>query len=358
MQIALAALFLVVSLLVHAHHGSAPLTLLLDAALYLAVIVAARWGVVGAFTLIPLTLCLFAVEPDAARLGEYALLLPLVGGASRGPIKGWLGYTVVALAVLTGLVALRAGPRHIPMGVILWMLAFGVAWIVAATFRLLAEKAQLVRDKALTEQRLVVARDLHDTVAHTATEIVMRAERALLRDEADRADLRFIATAGRRAVDDIRATLVALNDVDRGAPGIDPLPTLSAVIRRAGQRLTDAGLVANIEDATDGVTVPVEVLTTVDAILREAVNNIIKHGDHTRPCGIMAENACGVLEITLVNARDAVSPDDCPDVPFGVLGMQSRADDVNGSLNSMASDDRWLTRLTVPLSTPQVEASR
>ena len=355
-QIALASLILLGSILVHLRHGSASLILFLDAALYLGVILAARWGLRGALGLIPLSLCLFAAAPDAARLGEYALFLPLIGGPSRGPIRGWIVYTALALIVLTSLTVSRAGQRNLITSVVFWLLGFGAMWIIAIMFRQLAQKAALLHDMALAEQRLTIARDVHDTVAHHATEIAMRAEQALLSDGADRADLAFIAATARNAVEEIRATLATLTDTARDVPVIEQPSTLSATIERATQRLTAAGHTVNLTEATDGLILPPDMLAEIHAILREAVNNIIKHGDPTQPCGVIAEVAGETLEITLVNVRRATE-NQPRDVPLGVMGMQARAGQIGGALDAVASADRWLTRLTVPLSIHREEAS-
>lgn len=348
-QAVLASAFLMVCLVLHAGHGSAVQILAFDLVLYGVVIVGSRWPWPGAVAVLALGLGMFLMPPDTARLGEYALAMPLVSGACRGPLRPWLGYTAIAWALLAALTIHRGrtGASFVS-ALVLWAFVFLTVWIVAVMFRLLEKTERISRENALTQQRLAVARDLHDTVAHNLTHIVMLAERSSLQPQPECADLLLIADAARDAVTNMRATLVALRDPAPGAPAPCSTHSPADLLTQTTDRLRAAGFATEMNTDLNGVRLSPDALAMVAAFLGEAANNVVKHGDPAQPCGLMAEATAEGIEIAVLNKR-RLDPPATSDVRLGLVGLQERATEVGGCVAATATDDRWMILLTIPL---------
>ena len=358
MQTSLASAFLVVCLVLHTSHGSAAQVLVFDLFLYGVVIVSSRRPIPGGVAVITLSLGMFLMSPDTARLGEYALAMPLITGASRGPTRIWLGYTALALTLLAALTIHRGRTgAFLVSALVLWAFVFLAAWIVALMFRLLEKAERISRENALTQQRLAVARELHDTVAHSLTHIVMLAERSSLHAQPERADVLLIADAARDAVAHMRMTLVALRDTTPlSAPASCSTHTLDDVLDQTSDRLETAGFSTEISEDLDGTRLAPDALAAAAAFLGEAANNVIKHGDPAQPCGIMAEVTTEGLEIAVINKR-RLDPPRTSDARLGLVGLQERAAQLRGRVTATATDDRWMILLTIPLHAHQPKAA-
>jgi signal transduction histidine kinase len=137
---------------------------------------------------------------------------------------------------------------------------------------------QLMR-QAATEERLRVARELHDVVAHTMTLIVVKAAVGNLVADANpqeaRDALRVIEATGRGAMLEVRRALDVLREdtVYGPSPGLDDLPGLADQATIGG---VDVRVDVRRHEAADG-GVPDEVSLAAYRIVQEAVTNVVKH---------------------------------------------------------------------------------
>jgi signal transduction histidine kinase len=134
--------------------------------------------------------------------------------------------------------------------------------------------------RQVAEERLRIARELHDVMAHTITAISVQAGLALdVFDDAPtqaHAALGAIRTASREAMAEIRATIGVLRDVDDGAAPRSPMPTLEQVDRLIAEAQR-AGLRATAEVTGDPRPVPAAVDTTAFRIVQESLTNVVRH---------------------------------------------------------------------------------
>ena len=197
--------------------------------------------------------------------------------------------------------------------------------------------AQLV-ERAVAEERLRIARDLHDIVAHGLSLIVVRAATAnhviASRPNEARAALEVIETTGRDALADMRRMLDVLRDDPQTGgdgdlapvPTLDQLPALVDRVAMAGVRV-DCDL-SGAEDLSDGVAV------AVYRIVQEALTNVVKHAAPTRcrlRISVVDEDV--EVEVTDEGMRAAV---DGPGqrVGRGLVGMQERVRALGGVLEA------------------------
>ncbi len=162
----------------------------------------------------------------------------------------------------------------------------------------LAAQTQALQRQAVLDERLRIARELHDVVGHHVSVIGVQAgaaRRVLGKDPATAASaLSVIETSSRDAVNQMRSLLGTLRDIEGvGAadasgtapaarapePGVPDLPRLVAERRAAG---LDVGydLVEDVGDAANGLSAPVSL--TLYRIAQEALANVVRHSTATR----------------------------------------------------------------------------
>ena len=219
--------------------------------------------------------------------------------------------------------------------------------------------------RRVQDERLRIARDLHDVVAHTLTTINVQASVAghLLdrRPEHARHALTVIEDASRDALAELRAILGVLRDEEGSvaprapAPGLDEIADLVELAR-------DAGLSAHLDiTGTRPGRVPESVSRAAYRIVQESLTNAARHAAgarvHLRLCFAPDELAIAVESApssrgTIRAARsgkDGTPADETPGV--GILGMTERAQALGGTLTATASDTGFLVAARLPYST-------
>ncbi|MFV2171699.1 sensor histidine kinase [Actinomadura sp. LOL_016] len=268
----------------------------------------------------------FGYRGPQAPIGVYCLvevpaLLVLIGRVvRREPPRGAAVLAAGLTAAMLGLSA-RAAMRS-PMPARVEALAVGstlflilVACAVGVGFYLRgldARRVAAVAD-ARRSQRLALARDLHDFVAHEVTGIVLEAQAAQLRDLGtgeSRGVQRRIEEAALRALDSMDETLQALRDPDEGPSGDLPptrlyglgdLPEL--VERFAGGGVPRAGL--DMDPALAG-RLSREADGTAYRLVLEALTNVRRHARRaTRVQVTVGEAVPSAVELRVRDDGDA-----------------------------------------------------
>jgi signal transduction histidine kinase len=189
----------------------------------------------------------------------------------------------------------------------------------------------------LTEERLRIARELHDVVSHSIAMIGIRAGVAahLLDREPEQAReaLNAIKTASKEAMRDLRGILGVLGQAEDGesrlpAPGVDRLPELVESVRRAG---------VPVELDLEGELRPLPAATdlAVYRIVQEALTNVIRHapGASARVCVRFSTEEVG-LEV-VDDGRAAAGALERPHGSGrGLAGMQERASAAGGRVEA------------------------
>ncbi|MCQ4209381.1 sensor histidine kinase [Streptomyces longispororuber] len=220
-----------------------------------------------------------------------------------------------------------------------------------------AERAERTREeearRRVAEERLRVARDLHDLLAHSITLVGVQTAVAahVLNATPDRLDraavakaLDDIADTCRSARGELRATLEVLRsmpDETRGPlPDLDGLPELVSAARTAG-----AEVVADLDTAD----VPPAVGAAAYRIVQEALTNAVRHGGSGLTVRVTVRAAPAGLSVSVVDdGRGAASqPSEAPG--FGLIGMRERARSVLGVLEAGPREaGGWEVAATLP----------
>jgi signal transduction histidine kinase len=271
--------------------------------------------------------------------GGPAILAPTLALVTvayvRGPlIASGAGTVLVAVCVTQVLLGGDKNGTLDPrlLGFVLWVAVavcigtFGRmrrAAVVSATER--AAEADRLRAE---EQRLSIAREVHDVVAHSLAMINVQAGVAAhvadRRPDEAKAALLAIKEASRSALTDLRATLGVLRSGDERTPtpGLGRLPDLVTVASAAGIAVhADAD-----EDVVGALPAPVDVAAY--RILQECLTNVVRHGKGADTVTVRLTRTDDELAITVLDNGRAVKP--AVGGGNGLRGMAERAQALGG----------------------------
>ncbi|WP_280684729.1 ATP-binding protein [Kitasatospora sp. MAA19] len=227
--------------------------------------------------------------PVGALVGLAAVLLPL-RFALRTPQRGLAGPVTVVLVSLLPTLGVAGASLYL---------------------RVLDARRERAVDRARREQRLEVARGLHDFVAHEITGIVLEAQAGQLpgqESEETTALLRRLEEAGLRALDSMDEMVGALRDPrsDPGAAGatgrrgLTELPDLVARFGATGGPRSTIDLAPGTADLLTA-----EAQATAYAVVLEALTNIRRHAPGTTEVAVRVAPGPGrSVEVTVTDTGD------------------------------------------------------
>jgi signal transduction histidine kinase len=204
-------------------------------------------------------------------------------------------------------------------------LVLGVGWSIGATARVRAYWADQAMaqaaSKAVAEERLRIARELHDIVAHSMSLIAVKAgignHVAESRPEQAREALRVIEETSRGSLAEMRHLLGALrSEVD--GPVLAPTPGVTALPDLAS-RAADAGVSVSVE-VGDG-ELPEGIGLSVYRIVQESVTNVVRHAAPTR-CQVTVEPTGEDVRVEVINEGPVVRTTTL--TGHGLIGMRER----------------------------------
>ncbi|MEW2522582.1 sensor histidine kinase [Actinacidiphila alni] len=245
-----------------------------------------------------------------------------------------------------------------------WLLAVLAA---AELFRLRRE--QIARDRReraeaerrrTDEERMRIARELHDVLAHSISVINVQAGVALAlideRPEQARTALTTIKAASKEALGEVRqvlSTLRAPGEAPRSpAPGLDRLPELV-------EQAASAGLKAEVSVEGEAVALPPGVDLAAFRIVQEALTNIVRHSG-SRAARIRIAYPPGRVEVRVDDDGPAVAGGETGG-GNGLVGMRERTAALGGGLDAgPRPDGGFRVHATLPLAvrSATAEASR
>ncbi|MER5458288.1 sensor histidine kinase [Micromonospora sp. NPDC002389] len=255
-------------------------------ALYPVALAGGRSAVIGLAGALTGVLLVGVLDAVSTRLPLYGETEPGVESFGSTPVTA-IGY---ALVVIVGAWALGR-------------------WVGARRWYA-AQLAEARTRQAVAEERLRLAREVHDVVGHNLSLIAMKAAVANHVGADREATLQTIETISRTALDDVRAVL---DDGHDDLPDLAGLDALVAQARAAGLQV--------VVDRGDLSAVPAGVQASAYRIVQEALTNVRRHAD-ARRCRIAVTADAGVLRVEVVDDGAAGQPSVVPG--RGLTGMRDR----------------------------------
>jgi two-component system, NarL family, sensor histidine kinase DesK len=152
-------------------------------------------------------------------------------------------------------------------------------WAMKISRELRAEREDLVRVAAVAEERLRIARDLHDLLGHSLSLVVLKSELAgrLVHVAPERAasEIGDVETVARKALEEVREAIAGYRQ-----------PSLAREVAGAREMLAAAGIelrYEGVEPPAGGLPQPTEAI--LGWAVREGVTNVIRHS-RARHCSI------------------------------------------------------------------------
>jgi signal transduction histidine kinase len=214
-----------------------------------------------------------------------------------------------------------------------------------ARLRESAATAEALLGRRMAEERLRMARELHDVLAHTISVVAVQASVALdaLEESPEQARAAMVAVRGaaKQALPELRATLEMLRGENEsgGDDGSDasthPQPgvgELADLVRQA----RDSGLTVTLVIGADLDTASPLLQLTAYRIVQESLTNVRKHAPTART-RVTLQREKDELRIDVLDDGPALAEPTSVSTPtpgFGLLGMRERAESLGGTLES------------------------
>ncbi|WP_350280742.1 histidine kinase [Kribbella sp. HUAS MG21] len=299
------------------------------------------WGVAG-------LLSVFQLTAQAADLGLYSMLAVLIllyslvrWGSGREIV---LGIAFVTVVVALGMYASSPGWADAFGGSVLLLLFVALA----AVFRYRADLWHRQQREIRNQERVALARDLHDTVAHHVSAIAVQAQAgrvvAGIQPEKAAEVLAAIESEASRTLAEMRSVVRVLRDEEAVAYspqlGVADLPALAR-----------ANATPTVEVSLDGSLT--RLARPVDAALyrlaQESLTNAVRHARSATRVGIDVRREGDAVRLR-VSDDGRTEPGPAPEPGFGLQGMAERAQLLGGSLSAgPGPEGGWVVEAVLPV---------
>jgi two-component system, NarL family, sensor histidine kinase DesK len=222
----------------------------------------------------------------------------------------------------------------------------GLTRLASALREVHAARGELAR-MAVVEERLRMARDLHDLLGHTLGMITLKSELAarLVNQDPARAalEMREVEQTARQTLREVRVAVAGYRQ-----------PTLQGELEGARQLLEAAGIAYTFEQTVEALPTP------VDAVLawtiREGITNVIRHS-RASWCRVRVRAADGQVSAEITN--NAVQPHESNSAPpstgTGLAGLTDRVTAQGGQLIAEPLDEGFRLRVDLPFRSSTLE---
>ncbi|MER6037909.1 MULTISPECIES: histidine kinase [unclassified Streptomyces] len=212
---------------------------------------------------------------------------------------------------------------------------------VVQAIRERAERAERTREeearRRVAEERLRIARDLHDVVAHHIALVNVQAGVAAhvmdRRPDQAKEALAHVREASRSALDELRATVGLLRQSGDPEAPTEPAPGLSRLDELAGT-FRSAGLPVEVARTDHGTELPAAVDLAAYRCIQEALTNVRKHGGAEVRAEVSVVRVGGNIEVTVVDDGAGADGEPGDGGGHGLLGMRERVTAVGGTLTT------------------------
>ena len=210
-------------------------------------------------------------------------------------------------------------------------------WLAAESDR--AARAEQAREeqtrRRVDAERMRIARELHDVVAHSMAMINVQATAAGMQLAADPASaaeaIQAIRRASKSGLRELRTILEVLRQVDGGSPAV-PVPDLRAIAALV-EATSAAGTPTTLELVEPPVPLPPPVTLAVYRIVQESLTNVVRHaGRVAATVGLRHDG--GYLYVDVVNDGGAAPAVFSDGTGAGLAGMRERAAALGGTLDA------------------------
>lgn len=284
---------------------------------------------------------------------EFAVLTVMLGAVLWQRAE-W-SWPIAVLVVVAGeAISLRTDDHRIRNILAATMLVLFAAVVAAAVYARMKDHERRVGiELARRNERLELARELHDVVGHHVTGIVVLAQASRFATaggggggaaDADRV-LADIERAGLETLTSVRR-LVGLLREDAPTTAGPQLADVEQLV--ADLRATHPHAVLEVDTATRTAWVPADLATTVHRLVQEATTNVRKHGDPDGPVTVALRRTSGSIAVEVRNRLLPGAP--AAGAGYGLVGMRERVQALGGAFAAGHSGGWWSVQVELPLA--------
>ena len=305
-----------------------------------------------------LSVVTFAITPDREP-GSPALVFAVYAVSVYDSSRARIWVAIASIALVIGAVALLllsdfdTARKLLPAGV-----TSLVAWVIGDFIRsrrrfvtdLVARNRQ-DREQAAEAERLRIARELHDVVAHNVSAMAIQAGAARVAGSDSKEALAGIEQSARDTLTELNKLLGVLRK-SPDAPLV-PQPTLRDVDTLL-KPARDAGLEATLKTTGEPRALPAAVELSAYRIVQEAVTNVLKHAGASR-VEVTVDYGDTALNLTVADNGNGSGPKSevaKETSGHGLIGMRERVGLFGGDLSTGSSSlGGFVVRATLPVKT-------
>ncbi|MGX1269500.1 sensor histidine kinase [Streptomyces phaeoluteigriseus] len=212
---------------------------------------------------------------------------------------------------------------------------------VVRAIRERAERAERTREeearRRVAEERLRIARDLHDVVAHHIALVNVQAGVAAhvmdKRPDQAKEALAHVREASRSALNELRATVGLLRQSGDPEAPTEPAPGLDRLDELAGT-FRNAGLQVEVARADHDTRLPAAVGLAAYRVIQEALTNVRKHAGPDAKAEVSVVRVGPNIEVTVLDDGAGDTPASQDGGGHGLLGMRERVTALRGTLTT------------------------
>jgi signal transduction histidine kinase len=298
--------------------------------------------------------------PSAISIFVIGLVAAFLLGNLRDAVQTGLG---LALVVGGSAIVVYKIPGHSTAMLIFIPLEFAIAWVAGFAVRERSEQAEAAEQRAtqaererdaaariaVAEERVRIARELHDIVAHAVSVMVLQvgAVRHKLPEGMadDSAALRNVERAGRTALAEMRSLLAAMRS-DGDEPELTPQPGLDGLDSLLGE-IGRAGLPVRLHVDGQPAALPRGIDLSAYRIVQEGLTNALKHA-HASNADVTVRYRPDELEIEVRDDGDGSSATD--GLGHGLVGVRERVKIYGGEMSAGANGSGFILSTRLPLT--------
>ncbi|MER5976432.1 sensor histidine kinase [Streptomyces sp. NPDC001857] len=228
-----------------------------------------------------------------------------------------------------------------------------------------AERAERTREeearRRVAEERLRIARDLHDVVAHHIALVNVQAGVAAhvmdKRPDQAKEALAHVRDASRSALNELRATVGLLRQSGDPEAPTEPAPGLDRLDELAGT-FRSAGLQVEVARDDQDTALPAAVDLAAYRIIQEALTNVRKHAGEEAKAEVSVVRVGPHIEVTVLDDGSGDAPAQEAGGGHGLLGMRERVTALRGTLTAGPRyGGGFRVHAVLPLKTPSAAAA-
>lgn len=280
---------------------------------------------------------------EVSRMALALALVPL--GINAWNSAGW--QSEVTLATL------------VPVAGVWLLVAVATWWAGRAGHRSdsrvqdLEETLRTTEAEVRAQERRLIARDLHDIVAHSVTAMVLRAAgaRSIVRDDEELTTaLGDIEESGAQAVRELHRLLHTMHGTETMAEG-EVTRTGLAHLPQLVDRTRSSGLTVEVRQVGTARRLDASLDVTAYRCVQESLSNAMRHGGAGSRVEVVLDWTAGLrIEVMSHSGPQAPRPSISQPGGFGLVGLSERLVAVGGSLDAGPADGGFRLRADLPLA--------